>query len=521
MIIHNLIQGSPEWHAYRANHFNSSDAPAMLGASSYRSRTELLDQRATGLSAEVSAGTQYIFDKGHEFEARARPLAEKIVGEDLYPVTGSDGKYSASFDGLTLLNDVAFEHKMLNERIRAALSVPGATANDLPLEYRIQMEQQCMVSGCEKVLFMASTWEGDNLIEEMHAWYTPDPELRQQIIHGWEQFEADLLSHTPVVQAVKPQGTAPESLPALRIELVGQVANTNLPAFKEVALAVLSEINTNLVTDEDFASAEKTVKWCADVETRLDSAKQHALSQTSTIEELFRTINEISELTRQKRLTLEKLVKTQKESIRLNIVNKAAANWEEFKNQITQDLGIAAQFTAPAIAAAVKGKRTVASMQDAANTELANAKAAANQLALQVGKNLKAFEVATEHHAALFFDKAELVQKPAEVMIALIEQRISKAQADEAERNRIKAENDAKQAPSQPVTALPAPPASKQDTRVAAPTRSGATKALSVTRPSEAEIIDLLATHYRVDQSTVREWLCEMSVSNSALLEQN
>ena len=33
MQITGLIQGSAEWHAHRANHFNASDAPAMLGES--------------------------------------------------------------------------------------------------------------------------------------------------------------------------------------------------------------------------------------------------------------------------------------------------------------------------------------------------------------------------------------------------------------------------------------------------------------------------------------------------------
>ena len=33
MQVHTLIQGSPEWAAYRREHFNASDAPAMLGIS--------------------------------------------------------------------------------------------------------------------------------------------------------------------------------------------------------------------------------------------------------------------------------------------------------------------------------------------------------------------------------------------------------------------------------------------------------------------------------------------------------
>jgi predicted phage-related endonuclease len=30
-ITHNLIQGSAEWHAFRAEHFGSSEVAAMLG----------------------------------------------------------------------------------------------------------------------------------------------------------------------------------------------------------------------------------------------------------------------------------------------------------------------------------------------------------------------------------------------------------------------------------------------------------------------------------------------------------
>ena len=37
MITHDLIQGSPEWHAHRAAHFNASDTPAMMGVSDRKS----------------------------------------------------------------------------------------------------------------------------------------------------------------------------------------------------------------------------------------------------------------------------------------------------------------------------------------------------------------------------------------------------------------------------------------------------------------------------------------------------
>jgi predicted phage-related endonuclease len=65
------------------------------------------------------------------------------------------------------------------------------------------------------------------------------------------------------------------------------------------------------------------VKWCGDVETRLEAAKQHALSQTSSIDVLFRTIDEISAEARRVRLEVDKLVKARKESIREEIVHAA------------------------------------------------------------------------------------------------------------------------------------------------------------------------------------------------------
>lgn len=98
----NLIQGTPEWHEHRARHFNASDAPAMMGNSKYKTRTELLKERKTGISKDVDSATQRRFDDGHKFEALARRIAEEFIGDDLYPATGVRGKLSASFDGATL-----------------------------------------------------------------------------------------------------------------------------------------------------------------------------------------------------------------------------------------------------------------------------------------------------------------------------------------------------------------------------------------------------------------------------------
>ena len=51
---HNLIQGSAEWHAFRRQHYTASDAPAMLGISPYKTRAELLREKATGITPEIT-----------------------------------------------------------------------------------------------------------------------------------------------------------------------------------------------------------------------------------------------------------------------------------------------------------------------------------------------------------------------------------------------------------------------------------------------------------------------------------
>lgn len=118
MIKHKLIQGSPEWVAFRLEHDGASEAAAMLGLSRKNTRNELLHMKHTGMSKEFSEFVQRnILDKGHKVEALARPLIEEAIGDDLYPVTCSNGRLSASCDGLTMGvegGEIAFEHKQWN-----------------------------------------------------------------------------------------------------------------------------------------------------------------------------------------------------------------------------------------------------------------------------------------------------------------------------------------------------------------------------------------------------------------------
>ena len=430
--IHNLVQGSAQWHAYRARYFNASEAAAMLGISSYQSRAELLRAKATGLSPEVNAATQRRFDAGHEFEALARPWAEEIIGEDLYPITASrevEGlALSASYDGATMMEDTVFEHKSLNAALAESLS-----QGVIPEQYHPQLEQQLLVISAQRALFMASSGHKD---DALHTWYESNPELRARLVAGWKQFALDLATYVPpAAVGAEVVGHTPETLPALRIEVTGMVTASNLADYKAHALAVFAGINRELETDQQFSDAEKVVKWCGDVEDRLIAAKQHALSQTESIDALFRTIDDISAEARRTRLELDKLVKARKEAVRGEIVAAGFAALREHIAGLNQRMGRVYMPAVPAdFAGAIKGRRTVASLQDAVDTELARAKIDASAIADRISRNLAILCELASCHTFLFADEAQIVLKQPDDLKMLVKNRIAEHQQKEAAR---------------------------------------------------------------------------------------
>lgn len=452
MQIVNLVQGTPEWHAHRAKHFNASDAPAMMGCSSYKTRSDLIKELATGLGQEADAATQRRFDDGHRFETLARPLAEEIIGEDLSPCVGVNGKFSASFDGLTFMHDVALEHKTLNKALREAM-VEGCTGEDLPLQYRVQMEQQAMVSGCERILFMASEWTGDGqLIEERHCWYMPDQELRAQIIAGWEQLEKDVAAYDPAAERPAPAVAAPvESLPAVVVQVQGALTVTgNLDAFGDALRQFIGRMPTKPATDQDFADLEAGSKVLKKAEDALDAAEDGALAQISPVEQMRRIKADLKNLARTTRLVWDKLVSAEKDRLRTALVTGAQTQLDQHVQALNQRLGSNwLPRMAGGFGEVIKGKKSLANMEDAVTVALTSAKHEANVLADRLEANRKHLVQDGTDWIALFADFAIVGAKAEEDFHILAAHRIgqhkqAEAQRLEAERERIRAEEAAK-----------------------------------------------------------------------------
>lgn len=454
MQIVNLIQGTPEWHAHRAKYRNASDAPVMMACSPNEHRRELVARLATGVQKEFSRYVQErILDKGHDFERLCRPRAEAIVGEDLAPVVGVNGKNSASFDGLTFMHDIGWEHKRLNAALREAMH-EGCTGEALPLCYQVQMEHQLMVNpSMEKVLFHASEWtDDDQFIEERYCWYYPNLDLRAKIIAGWEQLEKDVAAYEPAAERPAPAVAAPvESLPAVVVQVNGALTvGGNLDAFGDALRQFIARIPAKPVTDQEFADAEAACKALKKAEDALTQAEDGALAQISDVEVMRRTVADLKNMARTARLATEKLVAAEKEARRTAIVTSAQAQLDQHIQALNQRLGAHwLPRMAGGFGEVIKGKKSLANMEDAVAVALTSAKHEANVLADRLEANRKHLVQADGDWIALFADFATVGAKAEEDFQILAAHRIgqhkqAEAQRLEAERERIRAEEAAK-----------------------------------------------------------------------------
>ena len=487
MKIHNVAQGSAEWHALRAQHFTASEAPAMMGASKYQTRADLLAAKKTGITPDITPSQQFIFDKGHATEALARPLTEALIGEELYPIVATEGNLLASMDGATMLGETLFEHKLWNESVVAQVK-----AGDLAPHYYWQLEQQLLVSGAERVIFVCSDGTPENFV---HMEYRPVAGRAAQLVEGWKQFEADLANFKMADAPSIVVGKAPDELPALRIELTGMVTASNLKMFEDSALAVIDSVKTTLSTDQDFADAKKAVKWCGDVEEAVAVAKKQALSQTQSIDELFSSLDRISAHARETRLKVDKLVKAQELLVKTTIKQKAELALADHIAAINKTLG---KVTLPHIisdfAGAMKSKRTIASLQDAVDTELARAKIDASQAADSIRLNLTSLAELAVDHAFLFNDVQQLVTKANDDLVTLIKFRISEHQ--QAEQAKADAKRIAEEQEAQRLAAIKPEPVVE---KVAAPEPARATPVQTAapvaqaTKPVTSHVVEQVA----------------------------
>lgn len=544
MKILNLVQGSDEWKAIRGQFCVASEAPVIMGASPHMKRDELLHLKTTGVEREINEWVEkFIFKRGHEVEALARPIAEERIADDLFPITATNEVAGlhllASFDGITApLYDVHWEHKQFNKELFELVQSGG----ELEGKHYWQLEHQMLVNGNDSCIFAVSDGTEENYAElEYHS----RPERREQLIEGWKLFLQDLAIFKPIETAQPVVGETIQDLPALVVEIAGEVKSSNLATYKANALDFIRNINTDLQTDEDFATAENVVKFCDRVEKELEVVKKQTLGQATSIDEVVRTIDQLKEEMRQKRLQLERLVKAEKDSRKSEILLSAKQAWQAHIEECNKALGSVHLPDVPVdFAGAMKNKRTLDSLRSACNDELARAKIEANRLVNHIDVNLCLLRKIASKHTFLFADRQQLVLKDKDAVEAIARQRIAeheaaekarieaeaqrladeKIAAEKAEEQRVAAEKVAAQVSSdsdqpedsaqQQVTSAEVTqqePVLEQEipAEVITDSRSIAGRA---GRPGDDQIIKVLADHYQVNTTTIIGWLKSMNL---------
>lgn len=448
MQIHNVVQGTPEWHALRADCFASSEAPVMMGCSSKMTRDELLYVKATGDEKKFPSYVEdVIFPRGHEYEAMARPIVEKNLNEELFPATATSDEYPwmlSSFDGVTMMEDVIFEHKQWNAAL-AALVVQSNEIGECQLtgEHFWQLEQQLAVSGAEKAIFVVSDGTEENMVSME---YFPVPGRKEQLIAGWEQFKKDLESYQPQESKAIPSANVISDLPVVTYRMNGMAVSSDFDKFKERASILIDRAKKPMVVDQDFADGKELVKIFGNAEEMLKHIADRVIAEVADIASFRQEILDKCEEIRRSRIDLDKRYENELKSRKAAIQGVAKQQIMEFASNLESGLnGIRLQKIDDGIVSATKGKRTLDTFQSSANDAVASAKIAYRQQAELIQANLRALDENAGEYRFLFADLQSIAFKSSDDFSNLVNTRISQHKAAEAakleaERERIRKE---------------------------------------------------------------------------------
>jgi len=182
-----LVQGSPAWHAHRAQYRNASESAAVMGASPWLTPYQFWLVRTGRVEQAVTAPMRH----GTEMEPKARAAYEAQTGLVMQPLVLVDGDYSASLDGITLEGDLLLEVKCPYKGQSSALW-QAVSAGEVPEYYAIQIQHQLMVAGGAT----AHLWVFDGskgLLLEVGR----DEAVMASIRAAWDDFQQYLDNDTP------------------------------------------------------------------------------------------------------------------------------------------------------------------------------------------------------------------------------------------------------------------------------------------------------------------------------------
>jgi putative phage-type endonuclease len=183
MDIVSIEQGSKEWHDFRRTHGTASEAATIIGCAKFDPNTWLKLWRLKVGQTEPQA-QNWAMARGLALEPATRAWVIQKTGINFVPAVGRVGILSASFDGISDLGSVTCEIK--NPTSAEGSTWQAALLGDVEPHYMAQVQQQLLVSGAERCLFVVDLGDGEHdpiIIEVL-----PDREHQELIRAEWLRF---------------------------------------------------------------------------------------------------------------------------------------------------------------------------------------------------------------------------------------------------------------------------------------------------------------------------------------------
>lgn len=184
MIIKDMQQGSEEWLQLRKSKITATDAPVIMGASHWKTKTQLYNEK---MDPYHQTPINDRMQRGLDLEPVARSLFEMKMGCTVYPTIVVEDWAMASLDGLSDLGTIAVEIKC-----------PGPKDHDIALQGKVpdhyypQLQHQMYVCDLQKMYYFSFDGFDGVTIQVVR-----DEEYVQKMVVEEKKFYDCLVNQTP------------------------------------------------------------------------------------------------------------------------------------------------------------------------------------------------------------------------------------------------------------------------------------------------------------------------------------
>jgi len=120
-------------------------------------------------------------------------------------------------------------------------------------------------------------------------------------------------------------------------EKVTPAAIKKAESYKEVVLKEIKSRNIELVTDEDFAAASKSVTFFKDTRAKIKATRTAAIEESS-LGEILKIVAELDETLRVNAKDLESRINERKAELKTAAINEGLNNYTEFKREYAESV---------------------------------------------------------------------------------------------------------------------------------------------------------------------------------------